>query len=115
DANSTLTSSLTDPNGLMWHLLAEALELAPAYQPLVDRTEALIRAELAIPDPDTDPIRVALVVADTNPFLNDLGNYIASNITFNDGKSASANGEDFQRINVDSVFDVADPGPSLTA
>ncbi len=103
EADSTLTAPSVDPDGLMWHLLAPATELAVAYKPLMAHTETLIRNQQGLES--SDPIKVAMVVADA-PFLQDIANAIPSTITFN-GKSVAANLNDqnFKTFNIGSALE----------
>lgn len=107
-ADPALTS--LDDAGRMWHMLGPAADLAPAYVPLMERTERLVRVRLAEEGDDADaPLRVALV--ETNrPYLNPLTERVFAELQFN-GVSASQNEDDgnFLRVRMASEQDTAFP------
>ncbi|NLE85690.1 MAG: ABC transporter substrate-binding protein [Myxococcales bacterium] len=94
-------------NGLLWHMLTSSTELAPAYLPLLERSERWVRAQLELSE--DDPIRVALVDARV-PFLTDIVDYLVKNARFN-GKSLTQNGNDgnLRRVTIDSNILVSTP------
>lgn len=103
EANSSLSNA--PDNGLMWHMLTSARDLAPAYLPLLTRAEAYVRQQLGLGE--EDEIRVALVESNTR-FLRDIGDYLVENMVFN-GKNQSDNDAagNFLRVRVDSEIEVA--------
>jgi hypothetical protein len=112
DADSTLTNEDVDPNGLMWHLLGEAADRGLAYKPLVERAEAFLRAQHELAS--EEPIRVAMVVADT-PYLKDIASVVTSTVRFN-GMSLTdnerTNPPNLLRVNVESAEVNSDPDVS---
>jgi len=109
EADSTLTN--IDDSGLLWHLLAPARDLAPAYVPLVAQAEVYIRRTRAMLA--EDKLRVALVEA-SNPFLGDLAEEFVRDVRFNNA-SALQNETDghLLRIRVGSALEEANPDTSL--
>lgn len=105
EADSTLT--ILPDDGLLWHMLTSGLDLAPAYLPLLARTEAYVREALELSE--EDPIKVAMIDSRT-PFLTDIANYLMANGEFN-GQSFIDNENDgyFIRVRVDSAIEVANP------
>lgn len=103
ESDSSLT--LAEDGGLLWHMLAAALDLAPAYVPLLDATERHLR-DGGNPA-DGEDLRVALVEADT-PFLADLGEHFVENARWN-GRSALDNEADgaFLRVRTDSDIETS--------
>jgi hypothetical protein len=103
EANSSLVNAMD--NGLMWHMLTSARELAPAYLPLLARAETYVRQQLALPP--EEEIRVALVESNAR-FLRDIGDYLVANMVFN-GKSQADNlsAGNFLRVRVDSAIEAA--------
>ncbi|HKO93476.1 MAG TPA: hypothetical protein VJU61_20120, partial [Polyangiaceae bacterium] len=86
DADSSLVT--LEDDGLVWNILGRASDLASAYVPLLDRTEAYIRAERG---GQTDPIRVALITDETR-FQRDISDELTgTQPLFFNGQSASAN------------------------
>lgn len=85
-ADDTLVNYEDD--GLIWHMLSGAEMLGRSYPPLLDLsvTHLLNNGALA----DGEDLRVALVTATDERFLNDLGTSIFQNIRFN-GKTAAQN------------------------
>jgi len=113
EADSTLT--IAEDDGLMWHMLAPARDLSPAYVPLLARTEAHVRALHGLAE--ADPIRVALLEAKT-PFLTDMADDVFATAEFN-GESAVTNeaADNLLRLRFDSSFEVVNPdmSPALSA
>jgi len=109
EADTTLTQ--LEDDGLLWHMLASARDLSPAYVPLIAQTEAYLRTERGLLPEDT--IKVALVDAKT-PFLTDIADDLIATIEFND-KTALQNETDgnFLRVRVDSQLEV--PNPDVSA
>ncbi len=109
EADSTLTS--LEDDGLLWHMLASAGDLSPAYVPLLGAVESELRSKRGL-DP-ADSIKVALVEAKT-PFLTDIADDLLGTLEFN-GKSALANEDDgnFVRLRIDSELEV--PSPDLAS
>ena len=108
EADSKL-SNLPD-SGLLWHMLTSATELAPAYLPLLERTERWVRAQLDLSE--EDPIRVAVVDARI-PFLTDIVDYLVEHGRFN-GKSFTQNANDgnLERLIIDSAILESNPDVS---
>lgn len=108
-ADSTLTQQ--DDDGLLWHILPSALDISPAYVPLLVQVEAYIRKQQAFAA-DT-PLKVAMVEAKT-PFLSDIAEDLIETTIFN-GKSVIKNENDgnFLRLRVDSELET--PNPDLSA
>jgi hypothetical protein len=88
-----LTSVLADEQypdqGLIWNLLGQPLDFAPAYAKLLAELEAHLRTERGIPDPEANPLKVALV-SSQDPFNAELQTFVYSRLVFN-GKSAPVN------------------------
>lgn len=112
DADSTMTGLMD--KGLLWHMLPPASDLAPAFPDLVQRVEALVRAQRGMAD--KQPVRIAMVEADTQ-FYSDLGEAVLLGIKFNGGQGAFENDENFLRLVVESSRDVESPdnGDALQA
>jgi ABC-type branched-subunit amino acid transport system substrate-binding protein len=89
----TLTSVLADEqypdSGLIWNLLGQPLDFAPAYAKLLAELETHLRAERALPDPEASPLKVALVSSE-EPFNAELQTFVYSRLIFN-GKGAAVN------------------------
>lgn len=82
--------NLEDDN-LIWHMLSGAESLGAAYTPLLTRTETHLRNAGTLGA--SEDMRVALITATDERFLDDLGRSIRSNIRYNGNKSATENGE----------------------
>lgn len=108
EADSRL-SNLED-NGLLWHMLTSALDLAPAYLPLLARAEELVATQLGLEE--GEEIRVALVESRT-PFLKDIAEYLVREGQFN-GKSFTDNDADgnLRRVIIDSAIEEPSPETS---
>lgn len=111
EADTTLT--LADENGLMWHMLGSAEDLARGYVPLVARTEDYIRNVLGEGDKD---LKVALVEADT-PFLGDIADYVVENVEVNGEILVNQSDDTFQRFLIKSANEEggADPEQIINA
>lgn len=96
ESGSVLTT--IEDDGLLWHMLPSALDLAPTFLPLVRRVEDFVRRSL---EGDTRPIRLALIET-TYPTDADFGHYLDRNLSFN-GSSAHDNApEHYLRLKLDS-------------
>jgi len=108
DADSSLTSIIDDD--LLWHMLGAAHNLSPGFIALVHDVETYVRQQRGIAD--SDPIKLALVDADTQ-FLNDITDDLLSGMTFN-GQGWFENGDNFLRSQTDSALEVPQPDVSQT-
>jgi hypothetical protein len=70
-----------DDDGLVWHMLSGASALSSAIQPLLDNIQTHLR-NLGTVGASED-LRVTLIKASDERFLNDLGNFVSQNIMFN--------------------------------
>lgn len=96
-ADNSLTSLSTQ--GLFWHVIGDIRDVAPAYGPLMTRTEAFLR-----PDPtDTRPIRVAMIVSKRYA-EESIADRLTSVLRFN-GKDVVENGENFYSLKVPALVD----------
>lgn len=104
EADSTLTGVADD--GLMWHLLSPALDLAPAYLPLMAQTESYLRTQRGLSA--DDKIKIALVESKT-PFLTDMADYLLTTMKFNGDVTALQNLNDGNliRVRIDSRLEDA--------
>jgi hypothetical protein len=99
-------------NELLWHLLGTPEDVAVAYRPLVKRAETYVRSRKG---GSTAPIKVALLTIQspteeaisatirTGPTVFGGGGSPtdpSKAVVFNDGKSTSANGADFLRVDI---------------
>jgi hypothetical protein len=102
----SLTSTLTDalyPKGeLIWNLLGQPSDFAPAYAKLLAHLEAYLRDLRTLPDPDANPLKVALVTT-TDEFDADLQTFVFPRLRFNANKSAAQNGDNFLNVELDAA------------
>ncbi|HZU81917.1 MAG TPA: hypothetical protein VE987_03325 [Polyangiaceae bacterium] len=83
-ADSTLTALPT--NGLMWHLLGQAADNAPAYAAFLPLVESYIRNHAPWNLGSTTPLKVATVTANATA-TNSLASAVQSVLTWNGGAS----------------------------
>jgi hypothetical protein len=109
EADSTLLGAPDD--GLLWFLLPAALDLSPAFHPLLAQTEAYIRTQRDFTV--DDKIKVAMVESKT-PFLTDMAEDLVASLKFNGDVTALQNQADgnFTRIIIDSDLEVVNPDTS---
>ncbi|MBV9946428.1 MAG: hypothetical protein JOZ69_06250, partial [Myxococcales bacterium] len=102
-ANSTLTSIAT--KGLLWHMLGQPSDDAPAYQAFFPRVEAYVRTLQNIPA--GTPIKVATVTANATD-TQDLASAVSQVLTWNGGKTvtqnAQANPPAYVDVTIESVL-----------
>ena len=102
----SLTSTLTDalyPKGeLIWNLLGQPSDFAPAYAKLLGHLETYLRNLRALPDPDENPLKVVLVTT-TDEFDADLQTFVFPRLRFNGGKTAAQNGDNFLNVELDAA------------
>ena len=91
DVNDATFEAVPD-EGLMWRMIGEVEGLAPAYAPLLQITEAKIRQVRGLSN--SDNIKVAMVATDASDIAIFVER-IRSELRFNSGKSAAANGTNF--------------------
>ncbi|HTQ03256.1 MAG TPA: hypothetical protein VMI54_05345 [Polyangiaceae bacterium] len=86
-------------DGLIWSILPPGTDLVPVYQPLVDRAVAHLRSNGTLGA--TENARVAIVIAQNVPVLNDIGSAVVNTLSIN-GKAATDQnaGGDFLEITV---------------
>ncbi len=84
-ADSTLTSLTT--NYLLWHMLGQPSDVAPAYAAFFPRVEAYLRSTTALGP--TTPMKVATVTSNSID-TNDLASAVKSVLTWNGGASSTA-------------------------
>ncbi|HEY2515392.1 MAG TPA: hypothetical protein VGI39_31205 [Polyangiaceae bacterium] len=95
-ADNTLTSLTTA--GLLWHVIGDIRDVAPAYRPLVTRTETYLRAGGA-----TGDLKVAMLV--TNRYAEQsIADTVTPLLQWN-GKSVTDNGSNFFTTSVPSLTD----------
>lgn len=117
-------------DGLVWHMLGDPRTLAETAAQLVARMEPVVNAARLAnfqsggsDDPMQVPLRVTLVTSE-HPTLTDIGNVLTKTdsqrpermLMFN-GKSSSANGDDFQWVRIrpsQSNPNVMDTAAALT-
>lgn len=94
----SVTSLFTDENykdeGLMWNLLGEPRDFAPAYRRLLLDLEAYLR----ILRPEIDQLKVA-VVTDDDVFAQDLQTYVYAQLEFN-GVNAALNQDNYKEVTI---------------
>ena len=99
----SLTSTLTDaiyPKGeLIWNLLGQPSDFAPAYAKLLGHLEAYVRKARLLAK--GTPIKVALVTT-TDEFDADLQSFVFPALRFNGNKTASQNGDNFLNVELDA-------------
>lgn len=100
ESDATVTTVADDK--LMWHLLADASEVAKPYVPLVSRAESYWRGELGLAE--TVKTKVALVVSDA-PYLTDIGNFISRSVKFNGAIANTQDATVYKRWDVPSWTD----------
>ena len=102
----SLTSTLTDalyPKGeLIWNLLGQPSDFAPAYAKLLGHLEAYLRDLRSLDDPEANPLKVALVTT-TDEFDADLQTFVFPRLRFNGNKSAAQNGDHFLNVELDAA------------
>lgn len=93
-----------DRRGLLWHVLGDASDLAPAFVALIRAAETKLAP--------VEPLRLALIEADVAA-LTDIGGTIDTQLTFN-GKSCADNFADgnYLRVRVESELTTVDPNLS---
>lgn len=106
------TSALTavHDDDLLWHLLPDVVDIAPAYVPLVERVESYVNP--LVPGEPHSPVRVALVVATDFGKLDVIGTVLDEELRFN-GKTAKENGPE-QYLRVTVPYGVTNPNADLT-
>ncbi|HEX9296418.1 MAG TPA: hypothetical protein VF881_11295 [Polyangiaceae bacterium] len=82
-------------DGLLWHMLGQPGDLAPAYGALLKRLEPFVTGVFAV-----TTIKVAVVTSD-DPFSQDLAAATLSKLVFN-GKSLLDNGDNYRPWNVNA-------------
>jgi hypothetical protein len=99
----SLTSALTDARypdqGLIWNLLGQPSDFAPAYAKLLTMLEARVRTERSIAA--ADPIKVALVTTD-ELFDSELQTFVFPRLRFNGDKTVAENGDNYRGIDLAS-------------
>jgi hypothetical protein len=108
-ANTTLTSLTT--NGLLWHMLGQPSDYAPAYQALFPRIEAYVRSAAEQNIPAGTALRVATVTANATD-TQDLAGAVEALLTWNGGKTVTQNTQAtppaFLNVAIDSVLNGTD-------
>jgi hypothetical protein len=85
-----------DSSGLIWTMLGQPSDLAPAYAKVLSLEERYVKR---LPEIAGRPLRVALVTT-TEAFDSELANAVAPALRFND-KSTQENGDRYQGFTVD--------------
>lgn len=83
--NSSLSSLIT--NGLLWHMLGQPSDLAPAYAAFLPRVEAYVRSTTSLGP--TSPMRLATVTSNSVD-TTDLASAATAVLTWNGGHSSVA-------------------------
>ncbi len=105
----TQTLIRDEPDGLIWNLLGQPADLAPAYAALLQRSEDHIRRVLAL-DPQ-EQIRVALVTT-LDAFDSELADSVRPLLEFN-GKSSEDNGASYREVTILPESDLVVEGLKL--
>jgi hypothetical protein len=96
ESGSLLTT--IEDDGLLWHMLPSALDLAPTFLPLVRRVEKFVSRAL---EAEPRPIRLALI--ETNyPTDADFGDYLDRNLSFNAISAHDNAPAHYLRLKIDS-------------
>jgi hypothetical protein len=80
NGSDSLVAGLDD-EGLLWHMLPGAVDIARTYVPLVARIEQHLNP--TPPSGPRPPLRLALVTSPESKFLDDVGTYLRSNLMVN--------------------------------
>jgi hypothetical protein len=70
-----------DDDGLVWHMLSGASALSGTIQPLLDNIQTHLRNLGTLGS--SEDLRVTLIKAPDERFLNDLGNFVSANVVYN--------------------------------
>jgi hypothetical protein len=116
-ANSTIVAPTLTTNGLLWHMLGQASDSAPAYAAFFPRAEAYVRSLQNLVTATSDggttptPIRVATITANATD-TQDLATAVENILQWN-GQSLAQNTAAglYKNVNVQSILS----GNSLTA
>jgi hypothetical protein len=96
---SVLTAEEFEDDGLIWNLLGQPSDFADAYAKLLTHVEAHVRRERSLPDPQLDPLKVALV-SSSDVFNDELAEYVFRRLHWN-GSPAPLNAEAGNYLRVD--------------
>lgn len=120
-ADSTLTDPATFPtDGLLWHMLGQPSDLAPAYSAFMPIVEAYVRSHSFPNLPDggtlgpTAPMKVATITA-PNQLLADLATAANAVLTWNDGGTVQQNMGDAGMETADAGVCPCQPGSNYCA
>ncbi|HKY36439.1 MAG TPA: hypothetical protein VJN18_10895 [Polyangiaceae bacterium] len=103
----TKTLIQDEPDGLIWNLLGQPADLAPAYAELLRLSEQHVRRILDLEA--AEPIRVVLVTT-LDAFDSELADSVRPLLQFNDGKSTTKNGGNYKDFTVNPSSDLAELG-----
>jgi hypothetical protein len=103
----TTTLIQDEPDGLIWNLLGQPADLAPAYAELLRLSEEHVRRIL--PLQAAQPIKVVLVTT-LDAFDSELATSVRPLLRFNGGKTTTANGANYKDFTVGPDTDLAELG-----
>lgn len=91
--------SLLQTEGLLWSMVGDIRDTAPAYGPLIERVERLVRDRR---DAGTTDLKLALVTAN-DTLSSSFSSALLNTIRYNNGKTVSQNGSNFLPLQVQSA------------
>lgn len=92
-----------DDDGLVWHMLSGAPALSTAIQPMLDSIQTHLRNLGTVGT--SEDLRVTLIKAPDERFLNDMGNYVTQNIVFNGDVGLNQTPDAYQSLTTKTWLD----------
>lgn len=103
-ADSTLTSSTLQTNGLLWHMLGSPVDTAPAYAAFLPLVEKYIRNNPPWNLGPTAPMKIDVVKAPSATGTSDLASAVEKVLVWNGGASTPLDSVNYHQYSLTSSY-----------